>query len=175
MRSSDHSGGSRPNPNLGRVCDIAETVLGSIAGIALVAFVVVILVDVIYREVLESPLFAPSEVSVCLFIWSTLLAAAVAGRRNAHFVMDFLPKSMPARLDLGLRVLAALLAIVFALVLTWYGYGLAERGSRRVSPMTGLSMLWFYTAFPVAGLAFLLFTVEQLLLILLGADRSAAR
>jgi len=148
------------------VCDIAETLLGWVAGLALAGFVVVILVDVVYREILKSPMFAPSEISVCLFIWSTLLAAAVAARRNAHFVMDFLPETMPLRLDFGLKVLAALLAVVFSLVLTWYGYGLADRGFRRVSPMSGFSMLWFYAAFPVAGLAFLLFTVEGLFLTL---------
>ncbi len=153
------------------VCDVVETGLGWLAGAGLAAFVVTVLVDVTYREVLERPLFAPSEISVCLFIWSTLLAAAVAARRNAHFVMDFLPASIPAQLDFCLKLLAAILAIVFAGVITYYGYGMADRGWMRVSPMSGFSMLWFYTAMPVAGSAFLLFTIEALALVLAEGTR----
>ena len=167
-RSRPHALGA-----LGLVCDIVETVLGWLAGLGLAAFVVTVLIDVIYREVLERPLFAPSEISVCLFIWSTLLAAAVAARRNAHFVMDFLPASIPPRLDFSLKVLSAILAIVFAGIITYYGYGMAARGWMRVSPMSGFSMLWFYTAMPVAGCAFLLFTTEALALVLAEGTRGA--
>jgi TRAP-type C4-dicarboxylate transport system permease small subunit len=161
---------SRSRPHaiglLSLVCDLVETLLGWLAGLGLAAFVVTVLIDVIYREILERPLFAPSEISVCLFVWSTLLAAAVAGRRNAHFVMDFLPASIPPKLDFALKLLAALLAVAFACVLTYYGYAMADRGWMRVSPMSGFSMLWFYTAMPVAGSAFLLFTTEKLVLTL---------
>lgn len=170
LRSRPHALGA-----LSLVCDIVETVLGWLAGLGLAAFVVTVLIDVIYREVLERPLFAPSEISVCLFIWSTLLAAAVAARRNAHFVMDFLPASIPPKLDFSLKLLAAILAIVFAGIITYYGYGMADRGWMRVSPMSGFSMLWFYTAMPVAGSAFLLFTIEALALVVAdGTPRTAS-
>ena len=166
MPANDNRSRPRALGGLVLVCDLLETLLGWVAGLGLAAFVVTVLIDVIYREVLAQPLFAPSEISVCLFIWSTLLAAAVAARRNAHFVMDFLPASISPGLDFSLKLLAAILAIVFSGIITYYGYGMAERGWMRVSPMSGFSMLWFYTSMPVAGAAFLLFTTEALALVI---------
>lgn len=151
-----------------RAMDRLEWVLGGIAGLCLAAFVAIVLVDVIFREVLVRPLLAPSELSVCLFIWSTMLAAAVAARRKAHFVIDFLPENLPRGLERLLGLCAVLGAVVFSLVLTWYGAEMAERGIGRRSPMSGFSMAMFFTAFPVAGLAFLLFSLEQLAQFLAG-------
>lgn len=151
-----------------KAMDGLERTLGALAGLGLAGFVVIILIDVIFREILLKPLFAPSELSVCLFIWSTMLAAAVAARRNSHFVIDFLPQTLPRPVESTLAILAGTAAVVFAAVLLIYGAEMAERGIGRRSPMSGFSMALFFSAFPVAGFAFLLFTAENLAKVILG-------
>lgn len=163
MKSETPDRGPHVLAYLHRTMDGLERLLGAVAGLTLAGFVGVVLIDVIFREALAKPLFAPSEISVCLFIWSTMLAAAVAARRQAHFVIDFLPENLPPRLNKILETIAALATIVFAGVLLWYGLGMAERGIGRFSPMSGFPMVIFFSAFPAAGFAFLLFAIEHLL------------
>lgn len=163
---------SRVLLRLGRINGRIEAVLAQLAGLCLATFTLVALVDVVYRQVLANPLMWPSEWAVMTFIWSVLLGASVAARRRAHFVVEVLP-ALPAGPDQALRVLVALLTLVFALVLLYFGFGMALAGMRRFTPMMGYPMVWVFAAFPVAGLAFTLFTIEQLLEVLGGRDRRA--
>ncbi len=161
---------SRALTRLGRINAWIEAALAYLAGLCLATFTLVVLVDVIYRQVLAHPLMWPSEWSVMTFVWSVLLGASVAARRRAHFVVEVLP-ALPAGLDHALRVLVALLTLVFALVLLYFGLGMTLSGMRRFTPMMGYPMVWVFAAFPVAGLAITLFTIEHLLEVLGGHDR----
>jgi TRAP-type C4-dicarboxylate transport system permease small subunit len=155
---------------LGRINGWIEAVLAYLAGLCLGTFTLVVLVDVIYRQVLAHPLMWPSEWAVMTFVWSVLLGASVAARRRAHFVVEVLP-ALPAALDYALRVLVALLTLVFALVLLYFGLGMTLSGMRRFTPMMGYPMVWVFAAFPLAGVAFTLFGIEHLLEVVGGRDR----
>ena len=62
-----------------------EAVTGYVAAALLVAFTVIILVDVVFRYWLKIPLTWPAESSVLLFQWGVFLGAALAVRRRMHF------------------------------------------------------------------------------------------
>ena len=155
---------------LGRINARIEAVLAYVSGLCLGTFTLVVLVDVIYRQMLAHPLMWPSEWAVMTFVWSVLLGASVAARRRAHFVVEVLP-ALPAALDYALRVLVALLTLVFALVLLYFGLGMTLSGMRRFTPMMGYPMVWVFAAFPLAGVAFTLFGIEHLLEVVGGRDR----
>ena len=57
----------------------------------------------------------------------------------------------------------ALAAVLFSLVLVYFGWRMMMTGTRRFTPMMGYPMTYVFAAFPVAGIAFLLFSVEQLI------------
>ena len=137
-----------------------EQVLALAAGACLALFTVVVLVDVIYRQVLMQPMMWPSEWSVMAFVWSVMLGAAVAASRQVHFVVIvFSDRGRPW--DHALRIFVAAMSILFALVILYFGWRMMLTGTRRFTPMMGYPMTYVFAAFPVAGLAFLLFTVEQ--------------
>ena len=172
MTDHSHAGGSpRVLARLARINGRIERALAYLAGLCLAAFTVVVLVDVIYRQVLARPLLWPSEWSVMIFVWSVMLGAAVSARRRAHFVVELLPDPPPA-VDLVLRVLVALAGLVFAFVLVWFGYQMTLTGLRRLTPMMGYPLVYVFAAFPFAGLAIALFTVEQLMEVFAGGDRT---
>lgn len=152
---------------IGRLNARLETGLAYLAGLFLAGFTLVVLIDVIYRQVLVRPLLWPSEWSVMMFVWSVLLGASVAARRRMHFVVEALPALSP-RVDLALHLVATLLAILFACVLLYFGYQMTLTGTRRFTPMMGYPMIYVFAAFPVAGLAILLFSLEHLLELLAG-------
>ena len=139
-----------------------EQVLALVAGGFLALFTVVVAIDVFYRQVLAQPMMWPSEWSVMAFIWSVLLGASVAASRHAHFVVVLVADRGRA-IDHVLRVFVALASIVFAGILLYFGYRMMLTGMRRFTPMMGYPMTYVFAAFPAAGAAMLLFTLEQLI------------
>lgn len=144
-----------------------ERMLALAAGGFLALFTVVVLIDVIYRQVLAQPMMWPSEWSVMAFVWSVLLGAAVSASRQSHFVVVMLP-DLTGRWEQLLKLLVGALSLLFAVILLYFGWRMALSGTRRFTPMMGYSMVYVFAAFPVAGVAFVLFTVEQIIAALLG-------
>ncbi len=140
-----------------------ETALAYLAGLCLAVFTVVVFVDVVYRQALARPLMWPSEWSVMAFVWSVLLGASVAARRRAHFVVEVLPPHLSGSLDFALRLFVALMTLLFALIVLYFGWEMTLTGQRRFTPMMGYPMIYVFAAFPVAGLAIALFAVEHLI------------
>lgn len=152
-------------PVYARLCRLnaqLEQVLSLAAGACLALFTVVVAIDVIYRQVLAQPMMWPSEWSVMAFVWSVMLGAAVSASRQSHFVVVLVADRGRAG-DHVLRTFVALAAVLFSLVLVYFGWRMMMTGTRRFTPMMGYPMTYVFAAFPVAGIAFLLFSVEQLI------------
>lgn len=144
-----------------------ERLLALLAGAFLALFTTVVFIDVIYRQVLAQPVMWPSEWSVMAFVWSVMLGAAVSAVRQSHFVVVLIP-DLKGAWDRILTIIVAVLSLVFALVLLYFGWRMMMTGTRRFTPMMGYSMVYVFAAFPAAGLAFVLFTVEHLIAAVLG-------
>ena len=154
-----------------RAVGVLARIQVNLAALCLAGFIALIFTDVFYRQALARPLLVTQEVAVILFVWSVLLGASVASRRQAHFVIDFLPETLPPRIEKALAVIVALLSLAFAYVLLRYGILMAQIGMRRFSPMSGFPLIWAYVSLPVCGASIGLYTIEQLLLLLTGAER----
>lgn len=143
-----------------RVNEKIEQVLALLAGACLALFTVVVAVDVVYRQILMQPMMWPSEWSVMAFVWSVMLGASVAASRQAHFVVIVFADR--GRIwDHAMRIFVAAMSIVFACVILYFGYRMMLTGTRRFTPMMGYPMTYVFASFPVAGVAILLFTIEQ--------------
>ena len=139
-----------------------EQLCGLAAALCLLLFTIIVAVDVFFRQVIASPLLWPSEISVSLFVWSVLLGAAVCTRRKTHLVVEILP-SLPPLIDVLLRQLVNLLALVFALLVLWTGFKQAWAGVNRFTPMMGFPLWPFLLALPIAAVPMVLFSIEHLL------------
>ncbi len=154
-----------PGPAYTRLCwlnERIERVFALAAGACLALFTVVVAIDVVYRQVLAQPMMWPSEWSVMAFVWSVMLGAAVSASRQSHFVVVLVADRGRAG-DHVLRAVVAIAAVLFSLVLVYFGWRMMMTGTRRFTPMMGYPMTYVFAAFPVAGIAFLLFSVEQLI------------
>lgn len=146
---------ARFNSALERFCGFA-------AAFCLLVFTVIVAIDVLFRQVLGSPLLWPSEISVSLFVWSVMLGAAVCTRRNSHLVVEILPPLSPL-VDKLLRQLVDVLSLLFALLILWTGFKQAWAGINRFTPMMGFPLWPFLIALPIAALPMVLFSIEHLL------------
>jgi TRAP-type C4-dicarboxylate transport system permease small subunit len=132
------------------------------AGLCLFVFTTVVFIDVVYRQILKSPLLWPSEISVSLFVWSVMLGAAVCTRRQSHLAVEVLPTLSP-RVDHILRVLVNILVLIFAVLIFWTGVKQAIAGINRFTPMMGFPLWPFLIALPIPALPMMLFSLEHLL------------
>lgn len=132
-----------------------------IACIALfVAILVVMIFQVTFRYVLNTPLTWTEELARYLFIWACFLGAPVATRRGNHvtiaFVSDRLPRGPGCVVAAGVQVLS----LVFFLQLALQGAVLTAR-SHTVEAIT-LPIPWslIYLAVPLSAVMMILQTVE---------------
>jgi TRAP-type C4-dicarboxylate transport system permease small subunit len=96
----------------------------------------------------------------CL-IWIIMLGASVAVRDGAHFDVDVLPHpKTPFGLAVSRMVVHAAIFLV-ALIFLGFGWRFAEFGYDQNSELTGINMISIHIAWPVAGLTWVLFTLEK--------------
>jgi TRAP-type C4-dicarboxylate transport system permease small subunit len=102
------------------------------------------------------------EIARFLFIWIIMLGSMIAVRDGSHFDLDVLPTPATER---G-RAIASLIKhgamFLVAATFLWFGYEFSLFGLSQESDLLNLNMLWIYGAWPLAGLAYVIFLIEKI-------------
>jgi len=106
------------------------------------------------------------EVARFCFIWIIMLGAMIAVREGTHFEVDLLPTPKSARGEAVMRLLVSLLMLVFAGVFVTYGWRYAAFGYTQTSELTGINLLFIHGAYLAAGLTWVAFLGERILIAL---------
>ncbi|WP_284302269.1 TRAP transporter small permease [Mobilicoccus caccae] len=144
-----------------------------LAGTCVVLFSVLVLVvvwQVITRQVLQSPAAWTDEVSRYLFVWVGLFATALVFSERGHLAVDIVARMLPTA---GRRVLGALVqvaVIAFALLLLVYG-GIRAAGGAWDQQLQSLpfTLGQMYIVLPITGVLIAFYAIGDLLSILSGA------
>jgi TRAP-type transport system small permease protein len=102
------------------------------------------------------------ELARFMFIWMVMLGAMIGVREGTHFEVDVWPK-LGERANAALRIVSQALVLVFALVFVWWGIEFTRFGWDQVSEIAELPMWTIFIAWPLAGLAWVLFLGEHFL------------
>jgi TRAP-type C4-dicarboxylate transport system permease small subunit len=113
--------------------------------------------QVITRYVLNDPLIWSEEAARYLFVWVSMIGAALALREGGHFGLDLLIRSMP-RLKPVLGPLVTAVMVVFLVVLLETGIDETRLAAMQFAMTFHMRMLWAYLALPV-GAGLMLFHV----------------
>jgi TRAP-type C4-dicarboxylate transport system permease small subunit len=104
------------------------------------------------RYVLNNPLIWSEEVARYLFVWVSMIGAALAIREGGHFGLDLLIRPMP-RLKPILGPLVTLVMVGFLVVLLKTGVDETRLAAMQFAMTFQMRMQWAYLALPVgAGL-----------------------
>ena len=114
-----------------------------------------------YTELIPSWIWT-EELSRFLFIWMVMLGAMIGVREASHFEVDVWP-DLGARATAALRIVSNLCILVFALVFVWWGFAFVRFGWDQLSELAELPMPWIFLAWPLAGLTWIVFLGESLL------------
>ena len=125
-----------------------------------VSLTAVTFAQVVTRYLLGDPLIWSEEAARYLFVWVSMIGAALAIREGGHFGLDLLIRPMP-KLKPVLGPLVTLVMVVFLVILLKTGIDETRLASMQFAMTFPMRMQWAYLALPVgAGLMLLHIAVQ---------------
>ena len=131
----------------------------------LIALVAALIVPVTMQIVARYTPLIPSyiwteELARFVFIWMIMIGAMVGVREMAHFNVDVWKRLGP-RGEAALNLATHLSTLVFALVFIWSGIEFTRFALYRISELAELPLWTIHVAWPLTGLAWIVFLGEQ--------------
>ena len=102
------------------------------------------------------------EMARFCFIWIILIGSMIAIRDRTHFKVDLLPQPKTKKGEALTRFFVDFIIFLVAMIFIVWGWPLVKFGLLQTSEMAELPMVLIYSAWPVAGLTWLLFLGERL-------------
>ena len=130
-----------------------------IATVAILVVPVTLQVLSRYTELVPAYIWT-EELARFMFIWMVMLGAMIGVREGTHFDVDVWP-ALGDRANAALRIVSQTLVFVFALVFVWWGIEFTRFGWEQVSEIAELPMWTIFIAWPLAGVAWILFLGEH--------------
>jgi tripartite ATP-independent transporter DctM subunit len=147
----------------GRIDRVVGVVVDLIAALLVVAEIVILAAGVFWRYVLDNPLVWGDELAGILFLWLISLGATIALRRSDHMRMTLVVALLPPGLQRFLARLAALVVVLFTLVVIIPGFTYMAQQQAITTPTLQIPGSW-EIAGELVGFALLLFSaVKQFL------------
>lgn len=100
------------------------------------------------------------ELARFVFIWMIMLGAMVGVRESSHFDVDIWPR-LGRRADAALRLVTNVFTLVFAIVFVVSGIEFTRFALYRISELAELPLWVIHVAWPLTGLAWIVFLGEQ--------------
>ena len=131
----------------------------------LIATVAVLIVPVTMQIVsrytdLIPPYIWTEELARFVFIWMIMIGSMVGVREMAHFNVDVWNRMTPRR-EAALNLITQTATLVFALVFVWSGIEFTRFALNRISELAELPLWVIHIAWPLMGLAWIVFLGEQ--------------
>jgi len=106
------------------------------------------------------------EVVTMIFAWMVFIGAAALWREHSHFALDLVPDLVRGTRWHGVLLLAfAVIGLVFAGALTWYGWIFFGR-TTATTPVLGWPQAWAYLCVPLGGAVMTVYAVRDLVMAL---------
>ena len=108
------------------------------------------------------------EIARMSLIWIIFLGSMIGIRERRHFFVDFLPRNLPAKVNVFLDVLYYILLFSVSYIFLRFGFRYFYMGTIQQSELTGLNLGWIHAAVPFAGFTWALFLLEQVVRLISG-------
>jgi TRAP-type C4-dicarboxylate transport system permease small subunit len=120
---------------------------------ALVVGVLLTITDIALRSVSTLTVLGIVDIMQLCVMIGAMLAIPQAVMTDQHVAIDVFTDLMPVRVQLALRLFAALLGLLFLAAVTWFSYrqAMTEFAGGDRSQTIGIPMIWYWTPF-LAGM-----------------------
>ncbi len=120
------------------LCDRIAAACHVIAALAIGVMLTLVVIQVVFRYVLNTPIGWTQEISVFSLMLAVMAGMAAAFWRGEHFKVSVIVDSLPTALGKVVILVSRLITISFLAVVVWFSYALAMRAMGQVSPTTGI-------------------------------------
>ncbi|WP_099828163.1 TRAP transporter small permease [Oceaniglobus indicus] len=103
------------------------------------------------------------EIARFCFVWLILIGAMIGVRDRTHFDVDVLPHSSNRTVEFAMAQFVNVAILIMGLSFLWWGWDFGKLGARQQSEISGLPMLAIYIGWPMAGVTWVVFTLERML------------
>ncbi len=113
-----------------KIVKICDVIVGYISALLLFFFFIMIIGNVLCREVFKVSIIFFDELSTYSFIWMVFLSGALAFMEDTHFKVDILPTRVQKKYAVPLHYLEMLAIAVFAVIMLYFGIIFARYNAR---------------------------------------------
>ena len=156
-----------------KVNDILDKFCFVVLAAMMGAMLLICVSQVVGREIIK---WIPSwmeEMCRYLLIWTSYLGAAALLRKGGHTSVSVLVNLFPFQFRRSVAVIVDLLMTVFYGILGYYGALLMQRYAYRMAETMSFSLAFLYVVFPLTFFMMMLFSMEEILLLLMRPERVA--
>lgn len=126
-----------------------------IGGTLFIAMFVVLVLQIVARQILDSPLIWSEELARLIFVYIGMLGISMGIRSQSHVMIDFIYARLPEKIQ---KVVFTVIQILIFFCITsfiYFGYLLIEKKADIELVSLGISAKWMYIALPLISLLML--------------------
>jgi TRAP-type C4-dicarboxylate transport system permease small subunit len=138
------------------------TVEAGVIAALVAALTAVTAAQVVNRYILNAPLIWSEEAARYLFVWVSMIGAALAMHQGGHFGLVVLLRRAPSRLQMIMGALVSAVVILFLIALLYTGIKETALASFQTSLTIPIGMHWAYLALPVSAGLMLVHVIAHL-------------
>ena len=152
---------------LKKTLDIAQAATEYVLCLLVTAMVVIVFAQVVFRFILRASLPWSEEAARYIMVWISMLGASIGVRAKGHIGVEAVALLLPSFLKKAVAVATTLVAAAFFAGMIYYGSVVLKIVRMQESPAMEVSMAVPYSSLAVGGALMLLYSVEELLSLLL--------
>jgi TRAP-type C4-dicarboxylate transport system permease small subunit len=126
-------------------------------------FLVVLLLQVLFRYVLLQPIEWYLEVVGLTYIWSLFMGISMAFKAGSHIQFRFLFNKLGAKIQRYLSFICQVMALVFFMFMAIYGVKLCITAKDYILPTIEISQGWKFLCVPISGVILVLHTMDLII------------
>lgn len=126
-------------------------------GFMMIAMTILILVQILFRSVLNKSLPWSTELATFMFSWIVFFGATIGFKSKSHFSVDMFFSKLPIKIQVFLNYLVDLLVSIFLLVTAKYGFELVGKTTKQLSPALKIPMSIMYAVIPIGCVLMLIY------------------
>lgn len=156
--------------------NVLKRILEVVCAILFAVLVIIVVWQVVARELLRNPQAWTEEASRMTFVWLGLFASALVFAERGHIAVDFVVRLFGQGAQKVVAIGVQLLIIFFSLALLVYGGWVAGQGAgnQHLAALSFLTLGQMYMVMPITGIIVTLFAIENIIAIANGTEPAFA-
>lgn len=135
-----------------RLISVMESAEELVATLAVSMLFLLLVLQVFFRFVLNSPLAWSEEAARYVFIWMVFIGASYAMGKNTHISLDLFSGMIPSKVSRWLKVFTRIASMVFLIAAAYGGFNYARTLRSVQSTALRIPVMYVYLSLPVAAL-----------------------